>query len=109
MYIIEYTFGNHFLRLRSRVAVKLNFRPFIRRYTYPNENFEYSCPLNIPRGTSCFVFTNDLILSKLDTKTVETERPRKIITSAHSRQSELPRPILLNYTSDVNRRSTLIT
>ena len=39
-------FGNHVLRLRSRVAVKLNFRPYIRRYTSPNENFEYSYPLN---------------------------------------------------------------
>ena len=32
-YIIGYTFGNHILRLRLRVAVKLNFRPYIRRYT----------------------------------------------------------------------------
>ena len=34
--------------LRSRVAVKLNFRPYIRyirRYTSPNEKFEYSYPL----------------------------------------------------------------
>ena len=45
-YIVGYTFGNHVLRLRSRVAVKLNFRPYIRRYTSPNENFEYSYPLN---------------------------------------------------------------
>ena len=44
-YIVGYTFGNHVLRLRSRVAVKLNFRPHIRRYTSPNENFEYSYPL----------------------------------------------------------------
>ena len=36
-----YTFGNHVLRLRLRVAVKLNFR----RYTSPNENVEYSYPL----------------------------------------------------------------
>ena len=39
------TFGNHVLRLGSRVAVKLNFRPYIRRYTSPNENFEYIYPL----------------------------------------------------------------
>ena len=44
-YIVGYTFGNHVLRLRLRVAVKLNFRPYIRRYTSPNENFEYSYPL----------------------------------------------------------------
>ena len=30
-----------------RVAVKLNFRPYIRRFTSPNENFEYSYPLNM--------------------------------------------------------------
>ena len=46
-YIVGYTFGNHVLRLRVRVAVKQNFRPYIRRYTSPNENFEYSYPLNI--------------------------------------------------------------
>ena len=28
----------------SRVAVKLNFRPYIRRYTSHNENFEYGYP-----------------------------------------------------------------
>ena len=44
-YIVGYTFGNHVLRLRLRVAVKLNFRPYIRRYTSPNANFEYSYPL----------------------------------------------------------------
>ena len=31
---------------RYIVAVKLNFRPYMRRYTSPNENFEYSYPLN---------------------------------------------------------------
>ena len=46
-YIVGYTFGNHVLRLRLRVAVKLNFRPFIRRYTSPNEKFEYSYPLTL--------------------------------------------------------------
>ena len=40
-------FGNHILRLCSRVAIKLNFRPYIRRYTSPNENFEYSYPLSV--------------------------------------------------------------
>ena len=44
-YIVGYTLGNHVLRLHSRVAVKQNFRPYIRRYTSPNENFEYSYPL----------------------------------------------------------------
>ena len=34
---------NHVLRLR----VKLNFRPYIRRYASPNENFEYIYPLNV--------------------------------------------------------------
>ena len=36
-YIVRYTFGNHFLRLRLRVAVKLNFRPYIQRYTSQND------------------------------------------------------------------------
>ena len=35
-YIVGYSFGNHPLRLRSRVAVKLNFRPYIRQYISPN-------------------------------------------------------------------------
>ena len=39
--------GNYVLRLRWRVAVKQNFRPYNRRYTSPNEHFEYSYPLNI--------------------------------------------------------------
>ena len=45
-YIVGYTLGNHVLRLRSRLPAKLNFRLYIRRYTSPNENFEYSYPLN---------------------------------------------------------------
>ena len=36
--------GNHILRFRSRVAVKLNILPYIRRYTSSNENFEYIIP-----------------------------------------------------------------
>ena len=40
-YSLAYTFGNHILRIRLRVAVKRNFRQYIRRYTSPNENFEY--------------------------------------------------------------------
>ena len=43
-YIIGYTFRNHVLRLCLRVAVKLNFRPYVRRYTSPNENFEQLSP-----------------------------------------------------------------
>ena len=39
-FIVGYTFGNHVLRLRSRIAVKFKFRPYIQRYTSPNENFE---------------------------------------------------------------------
>ena len=35
-----------FLQLHLRAAVKLNFRPYIRRYTSANENYEYSYPLN---------------------------------------------------------------
>ena len=43
--ISKYTVVNYVLRLRWRVAVKHNFRPYIRRYTPQNEKFEYSYPL----------------------------------------------------------------
>ena len=36
--------GNFVLRRRVSVAVKHDFRPYIRQYTSPNENFEYSYP-----------------------------------------------------------------
>ena len=56
-HIIGYTFGNHVLWLRSRVAVKLHFRPYIRRSYPPNENFEYSYHLNIATGNRyCTVY-----------------------------------------------------
>ena len=61
-YIVRYTFGNHVLRLSSSVAVKLNFRPYIRRYTSPNENFEYSYPLTHKDRK---LFANQLNLSSL--------------------------------------------
>ena len=43
-YIVVYTVGNFVLRRRVSVAVKHDFRPYIRRYTSPNENFEYGYP-----------------------------------------------------------------
>ena len=43
-YIVGYTVGNLVLRRRASGAVKRDFRTFIRRYTSPNENFEYSYP-----------------------------------------------------------------
>ena len=63
-YIVGYTFGNPVLRLRLCGAVKLNFLPFIRRYTFSNEKFKYSYPLSglsillhgvisLPDATSC--------------------------------------------------------
>ena len=36
--------GKLVLRLRVSGAVKRDFRRYIRRYTYPNENFEYGYP-----------------------------------------------------------------
>ena len=56
-YIVGYTFGNHVLPLRLRVAVKLNFQPYIRRYTSPNENFEYSYHLSdmVWYGTKLYI------------------------------------------------------
>ena len=43
-YIVGYTVGNFVLRRRVSGAVKHDFRPYIRRYTSPNENFEYGYP-----------------------------------------------------------------
>ena len=43
-YIVGYTVGNLVLRRHARGAVKRDFRTYIRRYTYPNENFEYGYP-----------------------------------------------------------------
>ena len=43
-YIVGYTVGNFVLRRRASGAVKHDFRPYIRRYTSPNENFEYGYP-----------------------------------------------------------------
>ena len=39
-----YTVGNLVLRRRVSGAVKRDFRTYIRRYTSPNENFEYGYP-----------------------------------------------------------------
>ena len=43
-YIVGYTVGNLVLRRRVSGAVKRDFRTNIRRYTSPNENFEYDYP-----------------------------------------------------------------
>ena len=43
-YIIGYTVGNLVLRRCASGAVKLDFRTYIRRYTSPNEYFEYGYP-----------------------------------------------------------------
>ena len=40
-YIVGYTVGNFVLLRRVSGAVKHDFRPYIRRYTTPNEKFEY--------------------------------------------------------------------
>ena len=44
-YIVGYTVGNLVLRRRVSGAVKRDFRTYIRRYTSPNENFEYVIPI----------------------------------------------------------------
>ena len=43
-YIIGYTVGNLVLWRCVSVAVKRDFRTYVRRYTSPNENFEYGYP-----------------------------------------------------------------
>ena len=42
--IVRYTVRNLVLRRRATGAVKRDFRTYIRRYTSPNENFEYGYP-----------------------------------------------------------------
>ena len=42
--IVGYTVGNLVIRRRASGAVKRDFRTYIRRYTSPNENFEYGYP-----------------------------------------------------------------
>ena len=44
-YIVRYTVRNLILRRRASGAIKRDFRPCIRRYTSPNENFEYVIPI----------------------------------------------------------------
>ena len=43
-YIVGYMVGNLVLRRHISGAVNLDFGTYIRRYTSPNENFEYSYP-----------------------------------------------------------------
>ena len=43
-YIVGYTVGKVVLRRRVSGDVKRDFRTYIRRYTSPNENFEYGYP-----------------------------------------------------------------
>ena len=43
-YIVGYTVENLVLRRHVSGAVKRDFRTYIRRYTSPNENFEYGYP-----------------------------------------------------------------
>ena len=43
-YIVGYTVGNLVLQRRASGAVKRDFRTYIRRYTSPNEKFEYGYP-----------------------------------------------------------------
>ena len=47
-YIVGYTVGNLVLRRRVSGAVKRDFGTYIRRYTSPNENFEYGYPHSNP-------------------------------------------------------------
>ena len=44
LYIVGYTVGNFVLRRRVSGAVKHDIRAYIRRYTSPNDKFEYGYP-----------------------------------------------------------------
>ena len=46
-YIVGYGVGNFVLQRRVSGAVKHDFRPYIQRYTSPNENFEYGYPHSV--------------------------------------------------------------
>ena len=43
-------------------VVKLNFRPYIRQYTSPNENFEYGYPLILASLCSCAALFESYLL-----------------------------------------------
>ena len=43
-YIVVYSVGNLVLRRLASGDVKRDFRTYIRRYTSPNDNFEYGYP-----------------------------------------------------------------
>ena len=49
-----YTVGNLVLRQRISGAIKLDFRIYIRRYTSPNESFEYGYPRSNALLQFCF-------------------------------------------------------
>ena len=55
-YIVGYTVGNLVLRGRASGAVKRDFRTYIRRYTSPNENFEYGYPHSNAHLQFCLKF-----------------------------------------------------
>ena len=58
-------FGNYVLRLCSRVAVKLNFRTYIRQYTSPNKNFEYSYPLTVNPDTFARILFSQIAIKDI--------------------------------------------
>ena len=49
-YIVGYTAGKSLFMVHSGLAVKLNFKPYIRQNASQNENFEYSYPLKSTPG-----------------------------------------------------------
>ena len=56
-YIVGYTIGNLVFWRRVSGAVKRDFQTYIRRYTSPNENFEYSYPHS--NAQVAFLLKND--------------------------------------------------
>ena len=51
--MVGYTVGNLVLRRRASEAIKRHLRTHIRRYTSPNENFEYGYPKSNALLHSC--------------------------------------------------------
>ena len=61
-YIVRYTVGNLVLRRRVSGAVQRDFRTYIRRYSSPNENFEYGYPHSNALLTFCLQVDSENVL-----------------------------------------------
>ena len=68
-----YTFGNHILRLHSSIAVKRNYRTYIRRYTSQKGSFLIQLHLS----SSIFPFIWHIYSSMLDPKYIHSSNKKE--------------------------------